>query len=281
MGLRVVFTVLFLLPLSIARMMRSSQRVQAIRGKSDGCVLGEVCRSVYHCGAYDQPCMVCGGELCPAAAGLWDATNMKMHHGMAINFTGHPDIDFVRGMIPHHKGAIDMCANLVLTLSCLSFELHADALDGLVRFCALVTLAQETEIQEMQDWLAERGLSETSSCMMSMEGTVGMGCMMRTDPCGNTTATSSVHFIHVNHVMHNGMTVKLSCDHSVDFVRMMIPHHAGAVAMCSVLQPYAVDAFVTKLCANIERTQKAEIEWMHEWLEQRKVREVAPCETAH
>ena len=34
--------------------------------------------------------------------------NMKMHKDMEIRFTGDPDVDFIRGMIPHHQGAIDM-----------------------------------------------------------------------------------------------------------------------------------------------------------------------------
>ena len=33
---------------------------------------------------------------------------MKMHKDMAIAYTGDSDIDFVRGMIPHHQAAIDM-----------------------------------------------------------------------------------------------------------------------------------------------------------------------------
>jgi len=37
---------------------------------------------------------------------------MTMHHGMCwglcAGFTGNPDKDFVRQMIPHHQGAVDM-----------------------------------------------------------------------------------------------------------------------------------------------------------------------------
>ncbi len=36
------------------------------------------------------------------------AAAQKMHKAMAIAFTGNADADFVRGMIPHHQGAIDM-----------------------------------------------------------------------------------------------------------------------------------------------------------------------------
>ncbi len=31
-----------------------------------------------------------------------------MHTAMDIELSGNADVDFVRGMIPHHQGAIDM-----------------------------------------------------------------------------------------------------------------------------------------------------------------------------
>lgn len=38
----------------------------------------------------------------------FEAGATRMHSGMAITYTGNADIDFARGMIPHHQGAIDM-----------------------------------------------------------------------------------------------------------------------------------------------------------------------------
>ena len=38
----------------------------------------------------------------------YEAVAANMHKGMALEFTGDPDVDFFRGMIPHHQGAIDM-----------------------------------------------------------------------------------------------------------------------------------------------------------------------------
>ena len=43
----------------------------------------------------------------------YEAANMKMHKDMTITYTGDADKDFLRGMIPHHQGAIDM-ARVVL-----------------------------------------------------------------------------------------------------------------------------------------------------------------------
>ena len=76
------------------------------------------------------------------------AVNDAMHRDMAIEFTGDADVDFVRGMIPHHQGAIDM-AEVVLE--------HGEDPD--IRALAEeVIAAQEAEITMMRDWLAARGL---------------------------------------------------------------------------------------------------------------------------
>lgn len=43
----------------------------------------------------------------PATAAL-KAVNAKMHKDMDIQYSGDPDKDFARAMIPHHQGAIEM-----------------------------------------------------------------------------------------------------------------------------------------------------------------------------
>ena len=82
----------------------------------------------------------------PATKGYREA-NAKMHRDMDIKYSGDADVDFVRGMIPHHQGAIDM-AKVALR----------NAKDEQIRKWATdVIREQEREIAEMQAWLKKKG----------------------------------------------------------------------------------------------------------------------------
>ncbi|PAU78605.1 DUF305 domain-containing protein [Halomonas salipaludis] len=73
--------------------------------------------------------------------------NDRMHEGMMGGFTGDADVDFARGMIPHHQGAIDM-ANIVLE--------HGED-EALQQLAREIIDAQEEEIAFLEAWLEEHG----------------------------------------------------------------------------------------------------------------------------
>lgn len=82
-----------------------------------------------------------------ASTAAFRAANDAMHAGMALDFTGDADVDFARGMIPHHQGAIDM-ARVVL----------AHGADPALRQLAEdIIAAQAAEIAFLRDWLARNG----------------------------------------------------------------------------------------------------------------------------
>ncbi|MDQ0504719.1 CopM family metallochaperone [Xanthobacter agilis] len=82
----------------------------------------------------------------PAVA-AYKAAAAAMHRDMAIAYTGNADVDFVRGMIPHHEGAVAMA----------KIELAFGHDPEIRKLAEAVVSAQEQEIAFMKAWLAKHG----------------------------------------------------------------------------------------------------------------------------
>jgi len=191
--------------------------------------------------------MGCGNTNCDTSK-KFIAENAVMHTGMAVEFTCDVPLDFVRGMLPHHLGAVKMCDVL------LAAQASTDV--GLVHFCLHVQQEQTIEGQGMLNWLGSKGKDKGKTC-----GDGSMGC-------GNLACQASKEWVAANHRMHEGMAIKFTCDAQVDFVRGMIPHHVAAIEMCEILVMFGSppDAYLSELCDNITRVQRAEVMYLNEWL---------------
>jgi uncharacterized protein (DUF305 family) len=67
--------------------------------------------------------------------------------------------------------------------------------------------------------------------------------------------------------MHMAMAaIERSGDTDVDFVRLMLPHHEGAIDMAKVELLYGKDSQMRRLAQEIITDQQLEIELMQRWL---------------
>jgi uncharacterized protein (DUF305 family) len=84
------------------------------------------------------------GDQSPSSKAYAKA-NAAMHEAMNIEFSGNADVDFAKGMIAHHEGAIAM-SKVVL-------EFGKDA--EMKKLAEAIIAAQGPEIEQMKAWLAK------------------------------------------------------------------------------------------------------------------------------
>jgi uncharacterized protein (DUF305 family) len=92
------------------------------------------------------------GELTEASKAYEEAMQ-KMHKDMSVPYSGDVDLDFVRGMMPHHQGAIDQAKVLLKYSKNLRLR----------RLAGGIIAAQRREINFMKHWLEEheKGVEST------------------------------------------------------------------------------------------------------------------------
>lgn len=167
--------------------------------------------------------------------------NHTMHEAMSIDFTGDPDIDFLKGMIPHHQGAVDMAK--------VQLEYGQDG--TLKRFTQRVIREQAREIRFMKINLETLQLERGAQ------------------PYADPQAIKAYEIVNEN--MHREMNMALSGQADKDFVKGMIPHHEGAVAMAKVVLEYGTDPNARRLAYDIINAQESEIYWMKNWLARQRL----------
>ena len=71
--------------------------------------------------------------------------NDAMHQGMMVPYSDNPDLDFARGMVPHHEGAVEMA----------KIQLEHGTDPEMRKLAQEVIAAQEVEISFMKEWIAQ------------------------------------------------------------------------------------------------------------------------------
>lgn len=97
------------------------------------------------------------------------------------------------------------------------------------------------------------------------------GHAMHAMPAMGDMPASSAAFLAVNDAMHSAMTMEMTGDADVDFIRGMIPHHQGAVDMARIVLEHGSDPEVRKLAQDVIAAQESEIAWMHDWLAEKGI----------
>lgn len=167
---------------------------------------------------------------------LFVQSNQKMMMDMhATELTGDVDYDFVKGMIPHHQGAIDMATQLLAS---------AQMSDKLKPLAEDVVAAQSSEIAFMQDWLVSYGEARPSAEAEQIKAAYA---------AINATMMAEMH----------GLSA--SGDVNRDFIDGMIPHHEAAVAMAKVLLQFSRDPALIKMAQMVISEQTREINVMRQY----------------
>lgn len=91
----------------------------------------------------------------------------------------------------------------------------------------------------------------------------GHGAAAQTAPAASSSTKA---YEAANAAMHAGMAIPYTGNADVDFVRQMIPHHEGAVAMAKIVLAHGKDPEIRKLAEEIVAAQDKEIAFMQGWL---------------
>ncbi|MFJ7767957.1 DUF305 domain-containing protein [Streptomyces sp. NPDC097107] len=146
------------------------------------------------------------------------------------------DVAFAKGMIPHHRQAVEMAG--LAPDRARSAEVRQLAAD--------IKKAQDPEIKTLSGWLTAWGEEVPAEGAMD-HSSHGMGGMMTAEEMSRLEDASGKAF-------------------DTAFMEMMIKHHEGAVEMARTEQSDGAHGPARKMAGEIITSQSAEIEQMNQLL---------------
>ncbi|MEJ7680314.1 MAG: DUF305 domain-containing protein [Segetibacter sp.] len=167
---------------------------------------------------------------------MMDTMHAMMNRIMAMPKTNDPEIDFVKMMVMHHQGAINM-ANV---------ELQSGKNDSLKRTAQKIITEQQAEIIQFNTILASLTVD-------------------------NTDATFSMEQMDNMTKMGKAADVQLiTGDTDNDFATLMIVHHQSAIDNASAYLHHGNNAQIKTIATNIGNSQTMEIDELANWLKANK-----------
>ena len=161
----------------------------------------------------------------------------RMHDEMMIGMGyNDPDTAFAKGMLGHHRGAVDMAKiQLKYGNDEVMRQLAQEIIDN-----------QQTEIDILNKWLASH--PDTAK------------------PKPNTEVMQQAYARSMD-VLHGDMVLGIADPvPDVAFARGMLPHHMGAVDMAKIQLKYGTNEEMRQLAQEIIDAQQPEITLMQNWL---------------
>ena len=161
----------------------------------------------------------------------------SMHNEMMVGMGyNDPDTAFAKGMLGHHRGAVDMA----------KIELKYGTDKTMRKLAQDIIDSQQIEIDIMNKWLASHPDAPK--------------------PKPNTEAMQEAYAKGMN-TMHSDMMLGIAePEADMAFARGMLPHHIGAVDMAKVQLQYGTDEEMRKLAQDIIDAQQPEIALMQNWI---------------
>ena len=178
----------------------------------------------------------CGGDDGSSAAGHGGHGTASATAPASQGQHNAADVAFAKGMIPHHRQAVEMAD--------LAPERARSA--EVKKLAADIKKAQDPEIRTLSGWLASWGEEVPAEGAMD-HSTHGMDGMMTAEEMAELENASGKAF-------------------DTAFMQMMIKHHEGAVEMAETEQADGAYAPAKKMATEIIASQSAEIEQMNKLL---------------
>ncbi len=94
---------------------------------------------------------------------------------------------------------------------------------------------------------------------------VGVAAQKTTHGAGHSGMDSQMQ-TSMKKMMDDMHAVKSSGNMDVDFAKMMIPHHQGAIDMAQMELDYGKDPMLKKMATEIIAAQKKEIKTLQDWI---------------